>query len=353
MMTTETTRAIVQRLMNEKETIGVFDLVLRGGDGAADVLLAFRENPQAALQAIDRGFTTDDAQGFDTKRIADTLELVLGEVPDAAVARQLLADHVRPERAVELLVARGDLDAVAADVSDLDLIQAAILTEVLTAAGELSRINQIFAAYNNAADARNLPSREALEIDEEDAEDLALEEAETEAELDREPTEAELKKAVDLRPAVTKANADEDAESPREGSSTKSKPLDLSSLFSWARKLKERKDFSQFLECEIAGRTIYDHLLALLWLEHEGNEDDPQESTRDVFEDLGLDWAESVQRQQIVVDDLDLFQDVSADELVLDLDECYSRLKRNAPVVTHDRAREETLSAVHAAKDLI
>ncbi len=353
MMTTEKTQAIVQRLMDEKGTIDVFNIVLRGGEGAADVLLAFRENPQAALQAIDRGFATDDAQGFDPKRIADTLELVLGEVPDATVARQLLADHMRPERAVELLVARGDLDAVAADVSDLDLIQAAILTEVLTAAGELSRINQIFAAYNNAADARNLPSREALEIDAEDAEDLALEEEEAEAELDREPTEAELKKEVNLKPVAAKAGAEDDEASSQEGSPTKSKSVDLSPLFSWARKLKERKDFSQLLEREIAGRTINDHLLALLWLDHEGNEDDPQESTRDVFEDLGLDWGESVQRQQIVVDDLDLFQDVSAAELAIDLGECYSRLKRNAPVVAHDRAREETLSAVHAAKDLI
>lgn len=68
--------------------------------------------------------------GLTLKGAADVLDEVVGRFTDPREAREAMAQHLTPERRVELLTGRGDLPSSAALVADADDVFAALLADL-------------------------------------------------------------------------------------------------------------------------------------------------------------------------------------------------------------------------------
>lgn len=132
---TDRTSLVHVNLSDPQDAKDVFQRILRGKEGSHEALALVRENPQAALMALQKG---DQALGLSLKGSADILDEVVGAVGDPAEARALMNSHLTAERQAELLQGRGDLPAVASEIVDLDVVLRAVHDDV-RAAGGVSR----------------------------------------------------------------------------------------------------------------------------------------------------------------------------------------------------------------------
>jgi hypothetical protein len=105
----------------------IFGRALDGAEEEVREIRAIvRANPETAMVALQN----TGATGLSPKGEADALDFILGEVSDSGRARQMMGDHLTPERRVELLQGRGDLPATAAYLADPEDILMALLAEV-------------------------------------------------------------------------------------------------------------------------------------------------------------------------------------------------------------------------------
>jgi len=201
----------------------------------AIVRTAIAERPEHALALLQT-----DNLGLTAKGNADVLDEVLGTIEDASHARKLMHENLSSERLRELLLARGDLPAVASDLAPLEDVLAAILDEVHE---DLQKRAESGEDRSNM----RLPEHVGLEDDDNDEED-----------------------DDDDDPVFLQS------------------PLPLLRLFDWALKLRDRVDYSEFLELKVGHHTVCDLLALAVW-EQNGCPDQLESVPGDEFERVGLD----------------------------------------------------------------
>jgi len=91
--------------------------------------LAVRSNPELAMQNLQNYRPGDASVGLTLKGQADIAEFVLGNLTDEKAA-EMLQSHLTPDRVTELLRARGDLPSVAANVANVEMLQAVLVEEL-------------------------------------------------------------------------------------------------------------------------------------------------------------------------------------------------------------------------------
>lgn len=296
--------------------------VITRKSGYKDKLHAIVQNPQPALRLLG------EAAGPGTLTIrgmADALEDIIGSIPDAETAREMLAQNVHEDRLTEMLQARGDLPSTVAYVADLDDVLAAIVFEL-----KLDSLNHSRATRTSAVP---LPPSERRE----------------DADEDREASAMEDRDAEDLDNDEDDEDDDEDEDGFR--SEIVLPPIDLYILRAWAVKIMDRSDYPEFLQKELAGLTIYQHLLLQIWLDAvaEGTTD-PHAIPPAAFDEVGIDPLEGQERLTALLDTLDELPAVTKDDLESARIELSARRKRaaNAPKLqseARDLAAEETKKA--------
>lgn len=98
-------------------------------EGHKQAVLTIKANPAMVVQAMQNYRPTDSQFGLTLKGQADVVDLTLGCVTNEE-ATEMLRNHLTPDRVTELLRARGDLPSIAANVADVEMLQAVLVEEL-------------------------------------------------------------------------------------------------------------------------------------------------------------------------------------------------------------------------------
>jgi len=240
----KTDAIIISELNDQDKAETLFRTVLNDGTDKKAILAVLRDQPSVALARLNY------TKSLTAKGASDILDEVLGQIPDAKHARELMAQNLSPERLQELLQARGDLPSVASHLAELEDLLQVILRDVSDDASEASdssiSISKKDVSFEEMSDAEEDEAREEVH--------------------------------------------DQPASSSRYSFDIHS-PLPLLKLYYWAAKVKDRADYQEFLAMPIGGLTVKDFLLMAIW-QHAGYPDDLTDVSPDYYETVGLDSSE-------------------------------------------------------------
>jgi len=286
-------------LADDKTASDVFkDLLRQKKDARAAALDVIKANPSSALAALQRG---DSVLGLSPKGSADVLDDVLGLFANPLEARQLMNDHLTPERQVELIQARGDLPAVVTDIADMQLIVDAIREEI--------------GATKSSAYITEGASAPAEEEEEDD---------------------------------------DEDEEGAKSGNliTTDSGYVPYLIIRSWAMKLKDRADYTQFLDEEFGKHPMRRWLTIAVWYESHCPTGEDEDTLLAEFDQFGLDPAEALAELKLMIEDhviphLDVGE---VEESRIEFSQRRKNIENTATITDEVRAAKE--EAQNAAEDI-
>jgi len=293
-------KADITRIMmdDSSRAADLFRELLNGSqERRAIILQSVAEIKEHALALVQK-----DELGLTAKGNADVLDEVLGTVKEPAEAQKLMQQHLSPARLRELLQARGDLPSVASELAPFEDVLAAILDDVHD---DIQRRAETGEDRSHMA----LPSHVKLEEAEDDKDD-------------------EEDDAEDDEPAFLQS------------------PLPLLKLFSWAVKLRDRDDYSEFLDLSVGHHRVRDLLALAVW-EQNGCPDQLDVVPGDEFERVGLDHEEgrALLGKMLEDDDVARFGAQEIEEARLELTRQRAALE-NAPQLLSPQAAKNKAADV-------
>lgn len=243
-----TSKAIIKAALADQEKAEVhFREVLNRGEGRANVLAVFADQPSAALARLN------DTKALTDRGAADILDEVVGQVPDAERARELMEQELPPERLRQLLLARGDLVSTAAYIVSLeDIVQVVML----------DMIEQM----KDDEDTTHLTAREMS------ASEISIEE-------------------------IDEAHGHYEDEGNQLGPSSSydlefNSPMPLFVILNWAHKIKDRADYPEFLDTHLGGYTAKQLIALALW-SNAGCPTEVSDMPMGSFDEVGIDVDEA------------------------------------------------------------
>ena len=290
---------------NEGSTFGVREIVLSalGNDEEARAILyraldasdaksrelrrILEDHPEQVLAVLAHG---NAALGLSLKGGGDVLEIALGDLaPDRA--RALMESYLTPKRRQELLRGRGDLPSIAADIASLDDLVATILQDIALMVRETSLEEVGVSGIKVTASANDaIENTETVRV-EDSAEDTSV------ADEDDVGEDGSADEEPDEKVARTKDDDDGDWEfQTLTNHGMGADALALEILSTWAMKLKDRKDYEEFLQHRI-GKAEIRQLLILAIAVREGSPNVPPSA----YEDLGLDPETSPEQLRVML----------------------------------------------------
>ena len=237
MSNTEGTSLVLVQLQSDPKT--VFEALLKRDPFTR---LAIRENPGAALTALQQG---EIALGLSQPTAARALDEVLDSFTDPLQAQEMMDAHLTIDRQAELIEAGGDLDRVAAKTAGFDTLYVAILNILIASgASDTSDTEDTAPAVIMA----NTPN------DEDDAEEVDVKDEEEDA----------LQTSIDSTMNCCVA------------------------VYRFAMKLRENPCFEDLLDTDLGKLRLREHLMLAAW----NLANRPQEAGEvpaDLFDNVSLD----------------------------------------------------------------